>query len=147
MKSSSLGKFSCRLPPRMLCLVMPKGVIGILWFIKESDSIFQCISMCVCVCVCVSCSVVSNFLWTPWTVAHQAPLSMEFSRQEYWSGLPCPSPGNLPYPGIEPRCPALQADSFPFQLPGKPISICRTIYGDMKVINSKNFKTHCGPKH
>ena len=44
---------------------------------------------------------------TPWTVAHQAPLSMEFSRQEYWSGLPFPSPGDLPDPGIEPRSPAL----------------------------------------
>ena len=39
---------------------------------------------------------------TPWTVAHQAPLSMEFSRQEYWSGLPCLSPGDLPHPGVEP---------------------------------------------
>ena len=49
----------------------------------------------------------------PWTVAYQAPLSMEFSRQEYWSGLPFPSPGDLPHPGIEPRSPALQADSVP----------------------------------
>ena len=47
---------------------------------------------------------------TPWTVAHQAPPSMGFSRQEYWSGLPFPSPGDLPDPGIEPRSPALQAD-------------------------------------
>ena len=45
---------------------------------------------------------------TPWTVAHQAPLSMGFSRQEYWSGLPFPSPGDLPNPAIEPRSPALQ---------------------------------------
>ena len=44
---------------------------------------------------------------TPWTVAYQAPLSMEFSRQEYWSGLPYPSPGHLPDPGIEPRSPSL----------------------------------------
>ena len=44
---------------------------------------------------------------TPWTVAHRAPLSMGFSKQEYWSGLPCPPPGDLPYPGIEPRSPAL----------------------------------------
>ena len=44
---------------------------------------------------------------TPWTVAHQAPLSMEFSNQEYWSGLPFPSPADLPKPGIEPRSPAL----------------------------------------
>ena len=48
----------------------------------------------------------------PWTVAHQAPLSMEFSRQEYWSGLPFPFPGDLPDPGIEPGSPALQADVF-----------------------------------
>ena len=44
---------------------------------------------------------------TPWTVAHQAPLSMRFSRQEYWSGLPFPSPGDLPDPGTEPGSPAL----------------------------------------
>ena len=53
---------------------------------------------------------------TPWTVAHQAPLSMGFSRQEYWSGLPFPAPGDLLYPGIEPRSPvspALQVDSLP----------------------------------
>ena len=49
---------------------------------------------------------------TPWTVAHQAPPSMWFSRQEYWSGLPFPPPGDLPDPGIEPRSPALQADAF-----------------------------------
>ena len=49
---------------------------------------------------------------TPWTVDHQAPLSMGFSRQEYWSGLPFPSPGDLPDPGIEPRSPALQADAL-----------------------------------
>ena len=51
-------------------------------------------------------------LCDPWTVAHQAPLSMGFSRQEYWSGLPFPSPGDLPNPGIEPRSPTLQADNF-----------------------------------
>ena len=51
-------------------------------------------------------------LATPWTVARQAPLSMGFSRQEHWSGLPFPSPGNLPNPGIEPKSPALQADSL-----------------------------------
>ena len=49
---------------------------------------------------------------TPWTVAHQAPPSMRFSRQEYWSGLPFPSPGDLPDPGIEPRSPAFQADAL-----------------------------------
>ena len=52
-------------------------------------------------------------LVTPWTVAHQAPLSMGFSRQEYWSGLPFPSPEDLPDRGIKPRSPGLQADSLP----------------------------------
>ena len=56
----------------------------------------------------------------PWTVAHQAPPSMAFSRQEYWSGLPFPSPEDLPDPGIEPRSPTLQADTLPSEPPGKP---------------------------
>ena len=55
---------------------------------------------------------------TPWTVAHQAPLSMEFSRQEYWGGLPFPSPGDLPNPGIEPGSPTLRADALPSEPPG-----------------------------
>ena len=64
------------------------------------------------------CAVLSHFgcarlVVTPWTVAHQAPLSMGFSKQEYWSGLPFPSAGDLPDPGIEPRFPALQADTLP----------------------------------
>ena len=54
----------------------------------------------------------------PWTVAYQAPLSMEFSRQEYWSGLPFPSPEDLPDPGIKPRSPTLQADTLPSEPPG-----------------------------
>ena len=58
---------------------------------------------------------------TPWTVAYQTPLFMEFSRQEYWSGLPFSSPGDLPDPGIEPRSPALQADSLQSEPPGKPL--------------------------
>ena len=57
----------------------------------------------------VSCSLVSDSA-TPWTVAHQALLSMEFSRQEYWRGLPFPSPGDLPKPGIKPESLTLQAD-------------------------------------
>ena len=56
---------------------------------------------------------------TPWTVACQAPLSMGFSRQDYWSGLPFPSPGDLPDSGIEPGAPALQADALPSEPPGK----------------------------
>ena len=57
---------------------------------------------------------------TPWTVAHKAPLSMELSRQEYWSWLPFPSPWNLPDPGIECRSSTLKADSLPREPPGKP---------------------------
>ena len=57
---------------------------------------------------------------TPWTVAHQAPSSMGFSRQEYWSGLPFPSPGDLPDPGIKPGSPAFQADALTSEPPGKP---------------------------
>ena len=57
---------------------------------------------------------------TPWTVAYQALLSMGFSRQEYWSGLPFLSPGDLPNPGIEPRSPALQKDTLPSEPRGKP---------------------------
>ena len=56
---------------------------------------------------------------TPWTVAHQAPPSMGFSRQEYWSGVPFPSPEDLPDPGIESRSPALSTDTLPFETPGK----------------------------
>src|SRR5574340_945194 len=57
---------------------------------------------------------------TLWTIACQAPLSTGFSRQEYWSGLPFLSPGDLPNPGIEPGSPELQADSLPSEPPGKP---------------------------
>ena len=60
---------------------------------------------------------------TPWTVACQAPLSMGFSRQEYWSGLPLPSPGDLSNPGIEPGSSALQAEALPSEPPRKPIGI------------------------
>ena len=57
---------------------------------------------------------------TPWTIAHQAPQSLGFSRQEYCSGLPFPTPEDLPNPGIEPRSPTLQADSLPAESQGKP---------------------------
>ena len=76
--------------------------------------------------VCVLVAQSSLTLCDPWTVAHWAPLSMEFSRQEYWSGLPFPPPGYLPNLGIEPRSPTLQADSLPFEPSGKPSS--RYIY-------------------
>ena len=63
------------------------------------------------------CSVMSHSSPKPWTVAHRTPQSMEFSRQEYWSGQPFPIPGDLPDPRIEPRSPALQADSLQSEPP------------------------------
>ena len=66
-------------------------------------------------------SVVSDSFSTPWTVAHQAPLSMGFPRQEYWSGLPFLSPGDLPDPRIKPVSPTWQADSLPLSHQGSPM--------------------------
>ena len=94
-------------------------------FMKEQQAIKQAITsyckafMELSVSIRVSHSVISDSA-TPWTVAHQSHLSMEFSRQDYWSGLLSPSPGDLPNPGIEPRSPALQADSLPSGPLGKP---------------------------
>ena len=65
---------------------------------------------------------------TPWTVAYHAPPSTEFSRQEYWSGLPFLSPGDLPDPGIEPGSPTLQPDTLPSEPPGKSIKSFRHPY-------------------
>ena len=80
------------------------GFFFIIGYYKILDTI-----SCVFVCVAQSCLT----LWTPWDIAQQAPLSTEFSRQEYQSGLSFPSPGNLPNPEIKPRSPTLQADSLP----------------------------------
>ena len=74
-------------------------------------------SVYLCVCACELLSRVWLFA-TPWTVAHQVPLSMTFSRQEYWGWLSFPSPGDLPNPGIAPRSPALWADSLLSEPPG-----------------------------
>ena len=65
----------------------------------------------------------SNSFATPWTVAHQAPLSMRFPRQEYWCGLPFPSPGDLPDPGLEPMSPALAVDSLLLSHLGSPVNV------------------------
>ena len=73
--------------------------------------------------------VTQSYLFaTSWTVVHQVPLSMKFSRQENWSWLPCPSPGDLPDPGIEPRSPALQAEALTSEPPGKPLHWHSDIY-------------------
>ena len=87
----------------------------------------------------VSCSIMSDSA-TPWTVAHWAPLSMEFSRQEYWSEEPFLSPGDLPNPGIKPWSPALQADSLPSELQEQSemsvsIYICKVACHQVSVIH------------
>ena len=86
---------------------------------------------------------------TPWAVAHQAPLSMEFSRQELWSGLPFPSPGRLSNPGIKPRSLTLQEDSLLSEPPGKPRTVYRSqykfaVYSRYSKKPSKHFKYVCG---
>ena len=80
-------------------------------------------SICMCVCVCVHAFSCVQLFVSPWTVAHQAPLSMGISRQEYWSGLLCPPPGDLLEPGIEPESlasPALAGRFFTMVLLALP---------------------------
>ena len=86
-------------------------------YLSISIYMYICIylSIYLSTCVCQSLSRARLFA-TPWTAIHQVPLSMRFSRQGYWSGLPFPSPGDLPNPGIEPGSPALQANSLPTEL-------------------------------
>ena len=88
-----------------------------------------------CVCVCVrSVASICLTLATPWTVACQAPLSIGFSRQEYWSGLPCLPPGELPDPGMEPVSPvspALAGRFFTAEPPGKPNLCDITAHSDI----------------
>ena len=94
--------------------------------------------------MCMSvCSVMSYSFTTPWTGDHQAPLSMEFFRQEYWSGLPFSSPKDLPNPGIEPTSlasPTLAGNSWPVEPPGKPKS---TIL-QFKKRKKQKVKAPCG---
>ena len=79
------------------------------------------VALLACAYVCVKVKSLSRvrLFVTPWTVPYQAPLSMVFSRQQYWSGLPFPSPGDLPKPGIEPGSPTLQTDTLPSEPLGK----------------------------
>ena len=72
-------------------------------------------------CVCAQLLHCVQLFVSPWTIACQAPLPVEYSRQEYWNGVPFPpTPGELPDPGIEPKSPAWQVDSLPLLPPGKP---------------------------
>ena len=94
----------------------------------------------------VLCLVMSDSA-TPRTVARKAPLSMGFSKQEYWSALPCPPPGALPTPGIKPRSPALQADSLPSEPPGKPMNTrvgsLSLLQGILPTSESNRCLLHC----
>ena len=94
----------------------------------------------------LSCLVVSSCT-TPWTAAHQAPLSMGFSRQEDWNGLPYPPPGYLPNPGIKLRSPALQVDSLPAEPPEKPkntgIGSLSLLQGILPIQESNWGLLHC----
>ena len=122
---------ACRIPwteePRRLCPWGHKESDTTKWLhftFSQVEDMSTCVCVCVCVCVYVfSHQVLSNSFVTPWTVAHQASLSMGFPRQEYWSGLPFPSPGKLSNPGTEhasPASPELAAGFFSTEPPGKP---------------------------
>ena len=116
---------------------------------KESGSLYPHVFMCVCVCArtrALSGSIMSDSLWphilillfsgwimsnsseTPWTIACQAPLSMGFSSQEYWSGLPFPSSGDLPDPWIKPTSPALAGRFLPLSHQGSPDNSLYLLY-------------------
>ena len=94
--------------------------------------------------VCMLVSHVRLFA-TPWTVACQAPLSMGFSRQEYWSGFPFPSPGDLPNPGIEPGSTTLQADTFLPEPPGKPPLVTNSSTSFSLTLNFTVYKFQVKP--
>ena len=81
------------------------------------------LSVCLCVCLCAQSLTHVKLIAAPYAVAHQAPLSREFSRQEYWSGLPFPPPWNLPNTGIKPVSPALAADFLPLSHLKSPLSL------------------------
>ena len=105
-----------KLPSNTVFLISLYPVICLLSQSLTPTCLLISYTMWVCAQLC------PTLLQPPWTVACQAPLSMKFSRQEYWSGLPFPSPGDLPNPGIKPGSPTLEADSLLPETPGKPLS-------------------------
>ena len=118
-------RWSCH-KPKIKGKWNPVRVLGPFFIVTFSRSVIAlqcCVGLC-CRTTQVSCLALSPWITsdsaTPRTVARQAPLSTGFSRQEHWRELPCPPPGHLPSPGIEPRCPAVQAGSLPFEPPVKP---------------------------
>ena len=116
------------------------------WQIHITEHSTQQLCVCVCICVLSQFSCARLFV-TLWTIARQAPLSMEFSRQEYWNGLPCPPLWNLPNPGV--KCLCLlhwQATSLPLVPPEKPIYI-RTVVNksESRSVMSNSLQPHATP--
>ena len=113
-----------------------QGIIIILGVI-DVMSVTLCVCVCVCVCVCMLSPV--WLFGTPWTIVYQAALSLEFSRQEYWSGLPFPTPGDLSDPGLESLVsPALSVDS---------VSLCHLGSPEDATIVSNNDCNHMKSIH
>ena len=105
--------------------------IGIPHFIAFCFVVLLCVCVCVCLCARVRALSHVQLFATSWTVAYQAPLSMEFSSQEYWSRLPFPTPGDLPDPGIKPTShvsPALAGGFFTTLPPGKSIALPKVLH-------------------
>ena len=109
---------------RFLCAEAPQGPVWYHFLFKEHTYWIQCMHACVWQRRLLQWI---QLFATTWTIVHQAPLSMGFSRQEYWSRLPCPPPGDLPDPGIKPRSPPLQMDSLTAEPPGKSLDLGLTL--------------------
>ena len=130
----------CECVPPILDLAFHSlnGVFDEQQFCIQMKSNYFLIHPCVCTCVL-------SRVWlfaTPWTIACQVPLFMEFSRQAYWSGLPLPSPGNVPDPGIKPvspAYPALAADSLPLGQLGSQISSLCSLFCSWELISYIRF--------
>ena len=129
---------------------LPWSLFLVAWY-PGSCKLGVCVSVCVCVCVCVSVCVCLHECMTPWTVAHQPSLSIEFSKQRYWSRLPLLTSGNLPDPGIKSTSlvpPALAGRFFYLHRLGSPL---QTILNEIQVIHkhtcsvAKACPTLCGP--
>ena len=122
------------------------------WGIEPRPWRLKCQILATVCCVCVSVTQLCLIFAIPWILACQIPLSMEFSRQKYWSGLLFPSPGDLPDPGIGPRSPALQADSLPESqgLPGNSLGYFsdaylnwRVPFGSVQIHPTTSSPHHC----
>ena len=96
------------------------------------DKLFYFWTLYINIYVCAQSLHCVQLFATPWTTVCQVPLSMGFSREEYWSGLPFPPPGHLPNPGIEPGSPAFHEDSLPSEPPGKQSSL--TCWGVIRAL-------------